>query len=44
MIGGFQDVIDVMVLDNLIQAPFPVKGWTRGSFKVPFSMGCSVSL
>lgn len=38
------DVIDAMVLDNLIQAPFPVKGWTRGSFKVPFDMGCSVIL
>lgn len=38
------DVIDAMVLDNLTQAPFPVKGWIRGSFKVPFDMGCSVIL
>lgn len=30
------------VIDNLIQALFLIRGWTRHSFKVPSNPGCSV--
>lgn len=31
-------------LDNLIEAPFPKKGWIRWSFKVPSSLGSSMMI
>lgn len=31
-----------VVLDNLIDAPFPTKDWTRWAFKFPSHLGCSM--
>lgn len=42
---GFNDLLllscegDYRVLDNLISAPFPTKGWSRWYFKGPFQPG-----
>lgn len=40
--GSFQDMIGL--LDNLFQAFFPVKGWTRWSLGVPSNLGCCTVL
>lgn len=39
----FRMQLDRMI-DNLIYAPFPMKSWTRWSFKVPSNLGCPTSV
>lgn len=40
IVGGLQDALG-QVLDNLIQASFPMKGWQVIFFEVLSNLGCS---